>query len=126
MKMLVYIAAGGAVGAVARHLMAGHIGSWLGHGFPWGILTVNILGSFVLGALVEIFALVWSPSPELRALIVVGALGSFTTFSAFSMDVFFLYNKGQMLQAALYIGASVAFAVLAFFLAMYLMRIVLS
>ena len=123
MKMLVYIAADGAVGAVARHLMAGHIGSWLGHGFPWGILTVNILGSFVLGALVEIFALVWSPSPELRALIVVGALGSFTTFS---MDVFFLYNKGQMLQAALYIGASVAFAVLAFFLAMYLMRIVLS
>ena len=89
-------------------------------------MLVNILGSFILGALVETFAIVWSPSQELRALIVVGALGAFTTFSTFSMDVVFLCSKGQMLQAALYIGSSVAFAGLAFFLALHLMRMVLT
>lgn len=126
MKILVYIAAGGAIGAVARHFMVGHVGQWFGQGFPWGILIVNILGSLVLGALVETFALLWSPSQELRALIVVGILGGFTTFSTFSMDVVTLYDKGQMLHAALYIGASVAFAVLAFFVALQLTRAVLS
>jgi CrcB protein len=126
MKMIVYIAAGGAIGAVARHLVAAQIGSLAGHGFPWAILGVNILGSFILGALVETFALVWSPSQELRGLIVVGILGAFTTFSTFSMDVVLLYERGQMLSAALYIGASVMLAVLAFFVAMQLMRLVLS
>lgn len=126
MKMIVYIAAGGAIGALARHFVAGQIGIWLGHGFPWAILLVNIFGSFVLGALIEIFALAWSPSQEWRALIVVGVLGAFTTFSTFSMDVASLYGKGQILQAALYIGGSVGFAVLAFFLAMQLTRTVLS
>lgn len=126
MKMIVYIAAGGAIGAVARHLVAGQIGGLLGHGFPWAILSVNILGSFILGVLVETFALVWSPSQELRGFIVVGMLGAFTTFSTFSMDVVLLYERGQMLSAALYIGASVVLAVMAFFIAMQLMRLVLS
>ena len=126
MKMIAYIAAGGAVGAVARHFVAAQIGHWLGHGFPWGILVVNVVGSFVLGALVETFALVWSPSQEMRGMIVVGMLGAFTTFSTFSMDVVALYQRGQIVDAALYIGASVTFAVLAFFLAMHLMRTVLS
>ncbi len=126
MKMIVYIAAGGAIGALSRHFVAAQVGHWLGHGFPWGILIINILGSFILGALVEVFALVWSPNQELRALIVVGALGAFTTFSTFSMDVVFLYQKGQILNAALYIGASVTLAVLAFFVAMHLTRAVLS
>ncbi|NKB59208.1 MAG: fluoride efflux transporter CrcB [Alphaproteobacteria bacterium] len=124
--MIAFIAAGGAFGAVARHFVAAQVGSLLGHGFPWAILIVNILGSFVLGGLVEIFALAWSPSQEVRALIVVGMLGAFTTFSTFSMDVVLLYERGQIISAALYIGASVAFAVLAFFAAMQIMRAVLS
>lgn len=124
--MLIYIAAGGAIGALARHILAGQIGQWLGHGFPWGILIVNVLGSFILGLLVETFALVWSPGQEMRAFLVVGVLGAFTTFSAFSMDVMALYGRGEILHAALYIGASVGFAVLAFFVAMHLMRTVLS
>ncbi len=126
MKMIVYVAAGGAIGALARHFMAAQIGHWLGHGFPWAILIVNIVGSFILGALVETFALVWSPSQELRALIVVGMLGAFTTFSTFSMDVVLLFQRGQALHAALYVGASVTLTVLGFFVAMHLMRTVLS
>jgi CrcB protein len=126
MKMIAFIAAGGAIGAVARHFVAVQFGGWLGHGFPWGVLIVNIVGSFVLGALVETFALAWSPSQELRALLVVGVLGAFTTFSAFSMDVVLLYERGQVLHAAFYIGGSVTFSVLAFFAAMRLLRLVLS
>jgi len=126
MKLIVYVAAGGAIGALARHFVAAQVGHLAGQGFPWAILIVNILGSFILGALVESFALVWSPSQELRAFIVVGILGAFTTFSTFSMDVVLLYQRGQVLQAALYIGASVTFAILAFFVAMHLMRSVLS
>lgn len=125
MKVIAYIAAGGAIGALARHFLAAQIGHWLGHGFPWAILLVNIIGSFVLGALIEIFALAWSPSHELNAMIVVGMLGAFTTFSTFSMDVVLLYERGRVLQAALYVGASVALAVVAFFLAMRLVRMVL-
>lgn len=126
MKLIVYVAAGGAIGALARHFVVVQIGHLAGQGFPWAILIVNILGSFILGALVEFFALVWSPSQELRALIVVGMLGSFTTFSTFSMDVVLLYQRGQVLQAALYIGALVTFAILAFFVGMHLMRSILS
>ena len=126
MKMIVCIAAGGAIGAVARHYVAAQVSNWLGYGFPWGILTANLLGSFILGALTETFALVWSPSQELRALIVVGMLGAFTTFSTFSMDTVLLYQRGQIVQAALYVGVSVTFAVLAFFFAMHLMRAVLT
>ncbi len=124
MKMIVAIAAGGAVGAVARHFIAMQVGNWFGHGFPWGILFVNVLGSFVLGVLVETFALAWSPSQEIRALLVVGVLGAFTTFSTFSMNIILLYERGQIASAAFYTGASVVLAVLALFGGMHLMRAV--
>jgi len=112
MKMVLAIAAGGAIGAVARHFAAAQFGHWLGQGFPWGILLVNILGSFLMGLLVEAMTLAWSPSLELRALLTVGVLGAFTTFSTFALDVVLLYERGQVLGAAVYIGASVALAVL--------------
>ncbi len=126
MKMMAFIAAGGAIGAVARHLFAAQIGGLFGHGFPWAILAVNVIGSFALGIFIETFALVWSPSQEIRAFIVVGGLGAFTTFSTFSMDTILLYERGQVFNAAMYIGASVAFSVLAVFFAMRIARMVLT
>ena len=126
MKMVLAIAAGGALGAVARHFAAAQFGQWLGQGFPWGILLVNILGSFLMGALVEAMTVAWSPSLELRALLVVGVLGAFTTFSTFALDVVVVYERGQVLGAAAYIGASVAFAVLALLGGMHLMRAALT
>ena len=86
LKMLVFVAMGGALGAVARYLTIMGVGRVLGSGFPYGTLTVNILGSFILGMLVEAFALKWHVSQEVRAMIVVGVLGAFTTFSSFSLD----------------------------------------
>ena len=111
MKMILVIAAGGALGAVARHMVNNQVTAWFGDGFPWGILAVNVAGSFAMGVLVEVLGLAWTPSQEVRALIVVGFLGAFTTFSTFSLQVVLLYERGQAGLAGLYIAASVLLAV---------------
>ncbi|MBT3991721.1 MAG: fluoride efflux transporter CrcB [Rhodospirillaceae bacterium] len=126
MSMLLSIAAGGAVGAVGRYLAMAGIGHWLGHGFPYGTLVVNIIGSFLLGALIEVSALTWSPSPEMRAFFVVGVLGAFTTFSAFSLDVVTLIERGDFLPAAFYIIASVVVSIAALFFGMIIFRHILA
>ena len=124
--MLLAVAAGGALGAVGRYLVISAVGQAFGTGFPLGTIVVNVVGSFVLGALTEAMALAWSPSPELRAMIVVGVLGAFTTFSTFSLDVVLLYERGALGQAALYIGVSVVLSIGAFFLGLALLRSVLA
>jgi CrcB protein len=101
------------------------IGHWFGHGFPWGTLTVNIAGSFVMGVLVEVMALVWSPSQELRALLAVGMLGAFTTFSTFSLDVVVLIQRGEIVPAAGYVLASVAMCVIGLYAGLRLCRVIL-
>ncbi|MCD6074368.1 MAG: fluoride efflux transporter CrcB [Rhodospirillales bacterium] len=126
MKMLLAIAVGGAVGSVARHLLAARVMAWLGTGFPWGILTVNVLGGFIMGALVEVMALRWSVSLEWRAFLTVGILGGFTTFSSFSLDTVLLMQRGDYGPAALYVVGSVALSVGALFGAMMLVRAVLA
>ncbi len=124
-KLLISVAAGGAIGATARYVLMSGIGHWFGHGFPIGTFVVNVFGSFALGALIEISALVWSPSPEVRALLVVGVLGSFTTFSTFSMDIYYLYERGLYLPAFGYVLTSVIGSILAFIVGMGLLRQVL-
>ncbi len=126
MRMIGWIAAGGAVGAVARYFVMIAVAQLMGAAFPWGTLVVNIIGSFVLGMLVEAFALVWSVSEGVRAFLVVGMLGALTTFSTFSLDVVTLYERGALMAAALYIIASVVFSVAALFLGLALARLALS
>ena len=126
MKLLAAIALGGAIGALGRHFVAVGMVAWLGHGFPVATLAVNIVGSFVLGALVETMALSWSPSLEMRALLTVGLLGAFTTFSTFSLDVVTLYQRGEVGLAALYIAASFVLSVGALLAGMRLLRLVLA
>ena len=104
---LAAIAAGGALGAVARFLVAGAVDRWLGAEFPHGTLAVNVLGSFAMGVLIGASAVAWSPSPELRAAIAIGLLGGFTTFSTFSFDVTVLTGRGEWAPAGVYIIASV-------------------
>ena len=115
MKVLLAVAAGGAVGAVARYLTMSLVGVLIGGGFPYATLAVNVVGSFVLGVLVEFSALVWSPGEALRAFLVVGVLGAFTTFSTFSLDVAVLYERGELGAAAVYIIASVILSVAGLF-----------
>ncbi len=122
MSMILSIAAGGAIGAVGRYLTMSGVGHLIGHGFPYGTLVVNVIGSFVLGALIEVMALTWSPGPELRAFFVIGVLGAFTTFSTFSLDVVTLIERGEFLSAASYIIASMVLAVAALFIGMIIFR----
>ena len=126
MKLILAIAAGGACGAVARQFFAAQVMHWMGSGFPWGILAVNILGSFLMGVLIETMALVWSPAQEVRAFLIVGCLGAFTTFSTFAMDIVLLYERGQALGAAIYIASSVGLSVLALIGGLHLMRVVFA
>jgi CrcB protein len=125
-SLVLAIAAGGALGAVARFLAMSAVGHWLGHGFPWGTLLVNVAGSFALGILVEIMALTWQPAAEIRAFLVVGLLGAFTTFSTFSLDVFVLAEGGARSAALGYILASVCLSVLGLFLGLRAGRLMLG
>ena len=125
MKTVLAIAAGGALGAVARYYVNIWTGIFLGTAFPWGTLVVNLIGCFAMGVLVELMAITWSLSAELRAFLTVGILGSLTTFSAFSLDVALFHGRGEMLLAGVYIFASVAASLGGVFGGMSLIRMVL-
>lgn len=125
-QILVFVGLGGAVGAVGRFVVMSAVGHFTHAGFPWGTLAVNVLGAFILGAVIEVSALAWSPSPEVRAMVVVGGLGAFTTFSTFSMDLYYLLDRGQLLPALLYAVGSVVVCLAAFWAGMSVLRMVLS
>ena len=126
MKTLLAVAIGGAVGAIGRHLVASQVTKIFGTGFPLGTLTVNVIGSFVMGCLIETMALAWSPAPEFRAFLTVGMLGAFTTFSTFSMEVVLLAGRGQYVEVAAYVLASVALSVGGLLLGLHLVRTVIA
>lgn len=122
MSTVLAIASGGAVGAVLRHyfgLFAMHIA---GNNFPWGTLGVNVIGSFLMGVLVALFAYYSNPSQEIRAFLTVGMLGAFTTFSAFSLDAITLWERGATMAVAGYIVASVIFSIVSLFAGMLIIR----
>lgn len=83
------IALGGAAGAVARFATVGWMNTLLGKQMPWGTLSVNVVGSFFAGVLVAVLVGKTNQSSAIQSLLVVGFLGSFTTFSAFSIDNFY-------------------------------------
>ena len=122
MKMVLMAAMGGAVGASARYLVGVGALRFIGTGFPWGTLIVNIAGSLIMGLMIEAFALRYSVSNEFRTFMATGVLGGFTTFSAFSLDFAVLMERKVQGLAALYLGASVGFSVLALFAGLYIAR----
>jgi fluoride exporter len=113
---------GGGIGAAARHGVNLLSAQAVGVRFPWGTLAVNVLGSLLIGALVEWFALRVHLGQPLRLFLITGVLGGFTTFSAFSLEVGLLMQRGQMLSAAGYVSGSVVGAVGAMFIGMHLVR----
>ena len=126
MSIILSIAAGGAIGAIGRYLTVEGVNYCLGHGFPYATLIVNVVGSFFLGSLISLLGMTWSPSAEIRGFLIVGLVGSFTTFSAFSSDVITLLEQGEFLSASLYIIISVIFSVLALFAGIAFFRYVLA
>lgn len=126
MMMVFGIFIGGGIGAVLRYYSTVFARLLLGDGFPYGTMFVNILGSFIIGVILESVALKWSLTATQQAFIVTGILGGFTTFSAFSFDIYRLANTGQLISAAVYACLSVFLSLLAVFGGAYLMRGVLS
>jgi len=123
MNLILSIALGGAIGAVSRHFLATRIMAYMGLGFPYGTLAVNVLGSFIMGLLVTLFAGKFALSQEARAFLTVGLLGGFTTFSAFSMETMLLFERHTFGLAFLYVAASVILAVGGLFAGMMLGRV---
>lgn len=123
MKLVLAIAAGGAIGAVGRHYVGVYALKWLGTAFPYGTLVVNVVGSFLMGVLVASMTVKWNVGNELRAFLTVGLLGGFTTFSAFSSDFATLMERGETVLAAGYVIVSVALALAGMFAGMSLMRV---
>ena len=104
------VAAGGALGSVARFWLAAAVTALTGPRFPWGTLLINVLGSFVIGL---VAAVTLTPArvgmhPDLRIFLMVGVCGGFTTFSAFSLQTFELLQSGEAWPAAGYMLGSVA------------------
>jgi fluoride exporter len=113
MQLFLAAAAGGALGAGARFLVNVACTQLLGPVFPWATLTVNVVGSFLMGLVVGFSGLLLGGSSVLRTFLATGILGGFTTFSAFSLDVVQLVERRQHALAALYISASVVISIAA-------------
>lgn len=113
-NQLLTIAIGGATGAILRFWVGTGVYQWLGRGFPYGTLVVNVIGSFLMGLLAETLILQRiTQALDYRAAILVGFIGAFTTFSTFSLETFYLLEQGQLAKAALNIVSSVSGCLLA-------------
>jgi len=122
---LIQVACGGAIGASLRFLTGVGVARVFGvSGFPLGILTVNILGSALMGMLLVLLA--QKGQTHLNPFLMTGVLGGFTTFSAFSLEAFALWERGAALQAGLYVILSVTLSIAALVAAVHVTRSVLA
>ena len=126
-----HVALGGAIGAVARYQMGRGMTYWLGpqvvSSFPWATLAVNVIGSLAMGILAGWLARHGGEgamsSEQMRLLLGVGLLGGFTTFSAFSLEMMLLIERGQLASAITYTGVSVLAGLAALYVGLIIMRI---
>lgn len=121
MKMILAIAGGGMVGALLRYWVSLGMPGLLGRDFPWGTMTVNVLGSFLMGWL-SFLLLAREAAPEWRGLLLIGGLGAFTTFSTYSLESLHLLEQGHIGKASLYILSSVALCLVAVWAGLWLGR----
>lgn len=122
MLSFVWVALGGAIGSVLRYGVNLAAPRLLGNNFPWATLTVNVLGSFAMGFLAVFLVEKYADQANMRLFLTTGVLGGFTTFSAFSLDVFGLMQRGESSLALVYALASVALSIIAVFVGFMLAR----
>jgi CrcB protein len=118
---MIQVALGGAIGAAARFAFG--VGVMRAFGItviPLGVIGVNILGSFLMGALIVVLA--HKTAAHLNPFLATGVLGGFTTFSSFSLEAARLMERGDLGTAALYVALSVVLGLLAFFAGAWLAR----
>ena len=116
MKHLLLVGLGGFIGSVARFLVSKLNLSWHFLSIPMGTLTVNVLGSFIIGILVGISAKSDLISTDLRVFLMVGFCGGFTTFSSFSSENLMLMQNGQVVTVLIYTALSILLGFLAVYL----------
>ncbi len=122
MTQLAFIAAGGATGALMRYWLSNGIYALLGRGFPYGTLTVNVVGSLFMGFIYVFMIERMDVSVEWRAGLMIGLLGAFTTFSTFSIETLNLLESGEQFKAAMNILLSVTLCILGCWLGMVVGR----
>ncbi|MGV2872562.1 fluoride efflux transporter CrcB [Colwellia sp. E150_009] len=115
-----FVALGGACGASLRFYISQLVLNWLGKGFPFATLMVNIIGSFIMGILYQLIEHEILDINIHRTLIGIGFLGAFTTFSTFSLDSLLLIQQGDLLKAAINILLNVSLCIAAAALGLYL------
>lgn len=127
MMSTLHVALGGAIGSVLRYQAGRGITQWLGpqavSAFPWATLAVNIVGSLAMGLLAGWLARHSEGAEPVRLLIGVGLLGGFTTFSAFSLEMMVLIERGQAAQAFVYAAVSVLAGLSALYVGLIAMRV---
>ncbi len=122
LKTLMFIAVGGAFGAVMRFLSQATVYELFGRAFPFGTLFVNVTGSFLMGLLSVFLVEKFNLSAEWHLAILVGVLGSFTTFSTFSIETLVLFEQGDLLKAMTNVLLSVVLCVTAVWVGAYLAK----
>jgi CrcB protein len=120
-SFLVFLGSG--LGGVGRLLLNNLVTGLAGNDFPWGILTINVLGSTAIGLVAGWFAYFGNAAADLRLFLTTGILGGFTTFSAFSLDAAVLCERGQPGLAAVYVAASVSLSILGLFAGLWAIRL---
>jgi CrcB protein len=110
--ILVCIAVGGALGALARYAVGGWVYSWAGAELPWDTALINVSGSFLIGFILQYLSAT-SAAPEWRAFLAIGFLGAYTTFSTFSYETIALVRSGEWQRALLYVFGSVVLSLAA-------------
>ncbi|WP_284124573.1 fluoride efflux transporter CrcB [Parerythrobacter aestuarii] len=123
------VALGGAIGAVLRYQVGRWMTGWMGAQamgvFPWATLAINALGSLLMGVLAGfLFKMAPENTDQWRLLVGTGILGGFTTFSAFSLEVWVMVERGQLAFAALYVVLSVSLAISALVFGLMLTRLI--
>jgi len=116
MKQLLIVGFGGAIGSIARFLVSKLNLHWHFLSIPMGTLTVNVLGSLLIGFIAGVSARTEIISPSMRLFLMVGICGGFTTFSSFTNENLTLMQNGQFLSVLLYTGFSIFFGFLAVYL----------
>ncbi len=117
------VALGGALGSMARYALSTWIYQISSHKFPYATLTVNVLGSFVMGILFVVIVERAALPQEMRSLLMIGFIGAFTTFSTFSLDALGLWQNGHLFMALIYILATVILCLIAISSAIWLTRL---
>ena len=123
MHHLIMVFVGGAVGSVFRYLVSLGMSRWLGAGFPYGTLTVNVSGALCMGFLYVLIVERASLSTEWRSLLLVGLLGGFTTFSSFSMETLLFILDAAWLKAVVNTLLNVILCLLAAWIGLLLGRL---